>query len=188
MPQKPKKIRKKSITQTLILKGKAVSFIDWANVYGWAESLVEPTNPKDLYKYLKSYKEVKAINFYYGKDNNSKSREFLENIKKMGFLLFTKPVKYIVVGKLGTEDLKKRKCDFDIEICMSVYDYLKKGYETFLFFSGDGDFAPLYRYLINNRKRVLVIYEKGHLGREVWFIKRGLFKTRLSYVIKNNPR
>ena len=65
---------------------------------------------------------------------------------------------------------------------MAVYKYLEEGYSSFIFLSGDGDFAPLYEYLIKLKKQVLVIYEKGHLGREVWGIKTGLFKTRLSYL------
>src|SRR3990167_7982936 len=40
----------------------------------------------------------------------------------------------------------RRKCDFDIEIAMDVYKFLDQ-YNTFTFFSGDGDFAPLLNFL-----------------------------------------
>jgi len=163
----------------LKLKGKTAVFIDWANVYGWISSLKKPVNPKKLFKYLKTYPEICSINFYYGKDTNKKSKEFLVEIKKMGYKLTTKPVKHITVGKVANTVIRKRKCDFDIEICMAVYSCLEKKIGSFIFFTGDGDFEPLYKHLIKLRKQVIVIYQKGHLGKEVWELKRGIFKTEI---------
>lgn len=51
--------------------------------------------------------------------------------------------------------------------------------QSFVFFTGDGDYEPLYKMLIGLRKQVMVIYTKGHLGREIWAIKKGLFKAQL---------
>ena len=167
--------------QVLKLKGKTAVFIDWANVHNWKKFLKKEPNPEQIFKYLKNYESIKDVNFYFGKDNHSKSHKFLKDIKKIGYNLSTKSVKYIKIE--GTE-IQQRKCDFDIEICMSVYNCLEKDFDSFLFFSGDGDFAPLYEYLIEKRKQVIVIFEHGHLGREVWDIKKGVFKTRLSYLIK----
>lgn len=65
---------------------------------------------------------------------------------------------------------------------MSVYACLEKGFDSLIFFSRDGDFEPLYKFLIKKDKQVIVIYEQGHLGKEVWNIKKGLFRTRLSYL------
>ena len=176
--------------QILKLRAKAAVFVDLANVYHWKKSLKKEVDPKKLFKYLKKYPEIQSINFYYGKDKNKKSREFLKSIKKIGYKLVTKPVKYIIVGKVAETVIRKRKCDFDIEICMAVYGHLEKNFESFIFFTGDGDFAPIYEFLIKKRKQVIVIYEKGYLGKEVWNIKKGLFKTRLTYlqIGKNNPR
>ncbi len=56
----------------IILNGKTAVFVDWANVYGWKKSLKKEVDPKKLYKYLKKYKEIKSINFYFGTDNNNK--------------------------------------------------------------------------------------------------------------------
>ena len=130
-----KKKTKTTKPQILKLRGKAIVFIDWANVYNWRASFKQPVNPEKLFKYLKTYPKIQSINFYYGKDKNLKSKEFLKNIKKIGYKLTTKPVKYITVGKVANTTIKKRKCDFDIEISMSVYDSLKKGLESFIFFS-----------------------------------------------------
>ncbi len=172
--------------QTLKLKGKTAVYIDWANVYKWKHAIKNEIDPKILLKYLKAYKEIKSINFYFGTDKNKKSKEFLKNMRKAGFKVTTKPVKYITVGYFEGERLKKRKCDFDIEICMDVYEQIDKNYKSFLFFSGDGDFAPLYKYLIKKEKQVMVIYEQGHVGKELWKINK-LFLTRLTYLKINNP-
>lgn len=175
--------------QILKLKGKTAVFIDWANIYNWKKSLKEKIDLKKLFAYLHAHQEIKSINFYFGEDKHPKSKQFLQEIKKIGYQVITKPVKYIVVGRINRNIIKKRKCDFDIEICMKVYQLLNRNYQSFIFFSGDGDFAPLYQYLISEKKQVIVIYEKGFLGKEIWQINRGLFKTRLSYLIaKNNPR
>lgn len=125
--------------QVLKLKGKTGVFIDWANVYGWKSNLKDTAGCRKLFKYLKSHANIELINFYYGEDNNQKSKDFLKEVHKIGFNVTKKPVKYIVV-------------------------------------------EPIYQFLINKHKQVIVIYEQGHLGKEVWNIKKGLFKTRLSYL------
>ncbi|MFA6519138.1 MAG: NYN domain-containing protein [Candidatus Shapirobacteria bacterium] len=168
--------------QKLLLKGKTAVFIDYANVYGWRDELVKPVDPNKLYKYLKTYSQIESINFYYGSDSNPQSKNFLTQIKKIGYNLTTKPVKYITIANIRGKLIKIRKCDFDIEICMSVYRSIEENYQTFVFFTGDGDFEPIYRYLIEKKKQVLVVYEHGHLGREIWNIKRGLFKTRFTFL------
>jgi uncharacterized LabA/DUF88 family protein len=168
--------------QKLTIKSKSVVYIDYGNVYGWKSHLKKPVDPKILHQYLKQYSQIDSINFFYGIDINQKSKDFLKQIKQIGYNLITKPVKYITVGKVNNQDIKIRKCDFDIEICMNVYQHLKDKYQTFIFFSGDGDFAPIYQYLIKQNKKVIVIYEQGHLGKEVWEINKGLFKTRFSFL------
>lgn len=86
----------------------------------------------------------------------------------------------------------RRKCDFDMEICIDVYDAIKKDFESFLFFSGDGDFAPLYKLLISQHKQVIVIFAHGHMGKEVYQIKRGIFtkavdKLEVDLFVKKIP-
>jgi len=195
----------------LNLKGKTAVFIDWANVYGWRGYKVDP---KKLYKYLKAYRQVLDIRFYFGLDKHPKSRSFLESMKRIGFTVITKEVKYIPVSLdtshfkqtfkeikdslteakgIAPKDLKKllgildqkiirRKCDFDIEIAMDVYPLLETA-ETFIFFSGDGDFAPLINFLANKRKQVIVVFGEGHLGKEIAKLGKKVFLCS----IKNIP-
>jgi uncharacterized LabA/DUF88 family protein len=174
------------LQQVLKLKGKTGVFIDWANVYGWRDSLKYKPDPGAIFDYLSSYKEIEDIRFYYGEDSNDQSKDFLESIKKTGFTLVTKPVKHIVVGNVEGTIIKKRKADFDLEIGLDCFESLDK-YQTFIFFSGDGDFVTLYDRLIARGKQIIVIFEQGHLGKEIWDIKKRLFKTRFSYLDINNP-
>jgi len=174
-------------------------YIDWANVHGWEKSLKREICPKKLFRYLKSYKEIQDINFYFGTDKHKKSKQFLKDIKKIGYNLTTKPVKYIRLNlpirieSIGYEILKPaniltpayvRKCDFDMEISIDVHRALNQTIHGFIFFTGDGDFAPLYKLLIQNNKQVIVVYASGHLGKEVWKIKKGLFKIKIDNLLK----
>lgn len=194
----------------LKLRGKAAVFIDWANVYGWRQSLKREVEPRKLFKYLKNYPEVEEINFYYGIDRHPKSKQLLNDIRKVGFNVVSKDVKYIPVSLdlshfkemarevkdalklINNLDIKivekilhildrkvlRRKCDFDMEIALDCFGCLNQ-YSSFVFFSGDGDFEPLYKFLIRLKKQVIVIYASGHLGKEVWNLRRGIFKTEI---------
>jgi len=177
-------MKKSRTSQKLIIfRGKTAVFIDWANVYGWKKSLKLEVNIWTLYKYLKSYKKVEGIYFYFGKDNNPKSEEFLEQAEKIGYKVVTKAVKYILIENWEKERIYRRKCDFDMEVCMDVHKKISEGFESFVFFTGDGDFEPLYKLLIALNKQVIVVYTKGHLGREVWNMKKGIFKVELENLI-----
>lgn len=176
-------MEKSLLVKHLELRGKTTVYIDWANVHGWTKSLKREVNPKKLFKYLKSYKEVKKIQFYFGTDKHPKSKNFLLRIKKIGYKVVTKPVKYILVTEIQEKKIYKRKCDFDMEICIDVHKDLEMGVESFTFFTGDGDFRPLYELLINKKRQVIVVYVRGHLGREIWEMKRGIFKTELKKLL-----
>ncbi len=167
----------------IILRGKTAVFVDWANVYGWKKSLKLEIDISILYKYLKSYKEIEEIYLYFGKDNHPKSEKFLNQAEKIGYKVITKPVKYILVENLGAEKIYRRKCDFDMEVCIDVHKKVAENFESSIFFTGDGDFEPLYKLLIGLKKQVVVVYTAGHLGREIWSIKKGLFKVQIKNLI-----
>lgn len=164
------------------LRDRVVVFVDWANVYNWRKSLGREIDALSLYRYLKIYPEIKEIRFYFGKDKNIQSKKFLNKVTKIGFAVVTKPVKYIQIAKVESQRIYRRKCDFDMEICMDVHKFLKRNIESFIFFTGDGDFAPLYKFLIGLKKQVIVVYAKNHIGREVWEIKKGLFKIQIAHL------
>lgn len=62
--------------------------------------------------------------------------------------------------------VKRRKCDFDVEITMDVRDLVDK-IDGFVLFSGDGDYAPLLKWLLDQQKQVVVVFAPGRLGKEV---------------------
>lgn len=167
----------------LNLKGETAVFVDWANVYGWKKSLKREIDPQKLYRYLASYKEIKHIFFYFGTDTHPKSKAFLLKMKQSGYQVVTKPVKYIFVAEVKGEKIYKRKCDFDMEISLDVHRLVQEKIRSFIFFSGDGDFEPLYQLLIKLKKQVIVIYASGHIGREIVQIEKKIFL----FNIKNIP-
>jgi uncharacterized LabA/DUF88 family protein len=162
----------------LKIKGKAAVFIDWANVYGWEKSLKKEIDTGRLFEYLRTYPEISCIRLYFGTDNNQKSREFLQDAEVLGYTIITKLVKYIVAAQFDGQKIYRRKCDFDMEACIDAHR-LSEYIDSFIFFTGDGDFDPLYRLLIDRGKQVMVVYTAGHLGREIWAIRSGLFKIQL---------
>ncbi|MBI3273597.1 MAG: NYN domain-containing protein [Candidatus Colwellbacteria bacterium] len=173
----------KNQKKKLLLKGKTLVIIDWANVYGWTQSLKREPDPLKIFEYLKTYKEIEDMRFYFGTDVHEKSIAFIEEMSKKGFTVITKPVKYVPAAKVKGKIIYRRKCDFDMEACIDVHALLKQDYQSFIFFTGDGDYDPLYKMLIQLQKQVIVVYAAGHLGREIWGIKKGLFKAQLKNLI-----
>jgi len=162
----------------LKLNGKTCVMVDWANVYGWSHNLKKEVDEEKLYKYLKKYKQIEKINCYFGEDKiKIKSKEFLNKVEKIGYNLITKDVKFIkIFDDVGKIFILKRKCDFDLEIGLDTMELVDK-YDIFMFFSGDGDFRTLYDRLVLKGKFVIVVYMYGCLGREIWEMKKGIFKT-----------
>lgn len=70
--------------------------------------------------------------------------------------------------------VKRRKCDFDVEISCDVYNNLNR-MKTFLLFSGDGDYAALVKDVIKKGRQAIVVFGHGHKGREYDDIGNGLF-------------
>ena len=168
----------------LILRGKAVAFIDWANVYGWSKSLKREVEPQKLFRYLRNYQEITDIRLYFGEDEHIKSKEFLAHARDSGYTVIIKPVKYIPAATIDRQVIYRRKCDFDMEVCIDVHRILNERVESFIFFTGDGDYEPLYKMLIGLHKQVIVVYTKGHLGREIWAMKKGIFKVELKNLME----
>lgn len=181
--------------------------IDWANVYGWFEKLGWEIEPKKFYKYLRSYSQITDIRFYFGiEKGNKKSEEFQRRIKKIGYTLISKELKWVPVSldrihfknflkELSkiTDNLEKgnadfadqlrkaiktpiyrRKCDFDCEITIDVIKNINE-IDGLILFSGDGDYAVVVNELIKRNKRAIVVFAKGHKGKEYQDFKKGLY-------------
>lgn len=166
----------------LRLRGKTCVFVDWANVHGWERVLERSIEIKRVKSYLSSL-GIKQIRFYFGTDSNKKSVGFISRAKKLGFKVVTKPVKYLRI-RTGNGYIRKRKCDFDLEIGLDCYERLER-YDSFVFWSGDGDYATLYQRLLKKRKQVIVIFGRGCLGIEVSRM-RGVYLCSVEKIFPKN--
>lgn len=160
-----------------ILKGKTAVFVDWANVHGWEEKMKWEIDLDKLGLHLRSYKNINEMRFYFGTDIHPSSKEQIKKAEKAGFFIVTKPVKYLPV-KDRDIIVWKRKCDFDLEIGLDCYENIDS-YDGFIFFSGDGDFATLYKRLLKRGKQVIVVSASGSLGREIAFINQGIYIVKV---------
>jgi len=75
---------------------------------------------------------------------------------------------------LLSQPLRRRKCDFDIEIALDVFRNLEN-FDSFILFSGDGDYKPLVQYCIENKKQAIIVAQPGSLGKEYRIIPLGLY-------------
>lgn len=165
--------------KVLILKGRCVVFVDWANVYGWTKTLKREVDLEALFCYLRTYEQIQEVRLYFGTDRHPKSVAFLEQAHRIGYIVVTKPVKHILVAEVDGRKVYRRKCDFDMETCIDVHRALRNGVKSFIFFTGDGDFEPLYRMLIEEQKQVVVVYMYHHLGMEIFQMRRGIYKVSM---------
>ncbi len=78
--------------------------------------------------------------------------------------------------------VKRRKCDFDVEIARDVCN-LSNSFDTLLLFSGDGDYAALVEDLISKGKKVIVVFAPGHIGREYDPLCKELKKNNKGYAL-----
>jgi uncharacterized LabA/DUF88 family protein len=68
----------------------------------------------------------------------------------------------------------RRKCDFDCEIAIDVMKKIDQ-IDGLVLFSGDGDYAVLVDELIKRGKHAIVVFAKGHKGKEYKDFKKGLY-------------
>jgi uncharacterized LabA/DUF88 family protein len=143
-------------------------------------------DPERLYEYLTKYKNVKQVFLFAGEDDHPKSREFLEDCRRIGYTVVTKKVKYVQTAvqsspfwetikeyvpaekldELKNDPIMRRKCDFDVEISKELLLNIED-YHTFILFSGDGDYAPVIEEVMEREKRVFIVSTLHSLGREI---------------------
>lgn len=160
--------------------GRIFSFVDFGNVRPWAKELWPEENQDrinieidieklaDLCNWVNSVKKF----FYYGyfpssSDRHESSIFRIDKAKRCGFEVKTKEVKAIpqyseegkLVGRLS-------KCNFDVEITMTLLTKIDK-YDSVMLFSGDSDFGSLMSYLKNNGKQIIVICTRNRMSSEL---------------------
>ncbi len=184
--------------QKLKIWWKALVIVDWGNIYKTYCEHIWIKLFKDSYDFLIKILEKITNNFssekikkenifvFVGIDENIKSSViFAKKLKE--FLwegnVITKPVKFLKDKNWNI----KRKADFDGLIWYFVCKK-EKDFRSFIFLSSDGDFADIYKSLLENNKQIIVFHwitfeektyiknwlkkkkkkKKYNLGKEVW--------------------
>lgn len=94
-----------------------------------------------------------------------------------------------LLRKLPKIPIYRRKCDFDCEIAIDVIKNIDK-FNSFILFSGDGDYAVVVDELIKHGKQAIVVFAPGCKGKEYGDFKRGLYLcsvNKLKLFIKKYP-
>lgn len=79
------------------------------------------------------------------------------------------------------EPVRRRKCDFDVEIARDVFN-LSDTFDHFILFSGDGDYSALVEDLIINKgKKVIVVFAPWHIGKEYGKLIEKFKENKLEY-------
>jgi len=185
------------------MKKPAYAFIDASNLfYGGEKSLGWKIDYQKLIKYIKKKYLVKKV-FYYGgielngfpysildkkpidliklikyleekNDNNIKSIakiKFYLKLSQFGYLLQLKPVK--IFHEPNGKITKKANCDVDMTFDLMRYI---KDYSDVLILSGDGDFAIVLKYLMENGKKVTVLARGKRTARDIRQLVGGEFR------------
>ena len=143
------KSKKQPITYTFV---DASNIIYGARAEGWFIDL------KKLIVYLKSKFNTKKVFFYYGEDSKSPKKEkFLKKLASFGYTLRVKEIK-----RFGRKS--KANCDVDLTMDMLL---LAAKYQRAIVLTGDGDFTPLFKYLISTKKEIIIISSPKRTAKEI---------------------
>jgi len=139
-------------------KLKVYAFVDASNIIYGARAEGWFIDQKKLLNYLKKKFHVSKAFFYYGKDSKSvKKEKFLQKLKEFGYTLRVKEIK-----RYG----RKTKANCDVDLTMDVLLNIEK-YQRTIILSGDGDFLPLIKYVMRQKKEVVVIASPRSTAREI---------------------
>ena len=147
--------------------------IDAANLEKSAQALQMKVHYTKLKRFFEQNGQLQGIRFYTAAFMTVNHEDFLESLKRRGYMLVTKPVKEIVDKNMSQ---KVRKANFDVEITMDVLD-LMNTFDVLILFSGDSDFDCLVQRIRNRGKKVFVFSTKYHISRELIRKKSPSFST-----------
>jgi len=137
--------------------------IDAANLEKSAQSLNLKVHYTKLKRFFEQRGQLKGIRFYTAAFGTDSHQDFLESLKRRGYVLITKPVKEIINKNIAE---KVRKANFDVEMTMDVMDLMGE-FDTLILFSGDSDFDCLVQRVRHRGKKVFVFSTRYHISREL---------------------
>lgn len=142
------------------MAGKEVvyAFIDASNIIYGARSEGWFIDQKKLFIYLKNKFQISKAFFYYGKDSKDPKKEaFLKKLEQFGYILRVKEIK-----RFG----KRIKANCDVDLTMDMLIKIEE-YNKAIVLTGDGDFAPLFIYLISKKKQIIIISSPKRTAKEI---------------------
>ncbi|MBU0458620.1 NYN domain-containing protein [Patescibacteria group bacterium] len=143
--------------------GRTYVFIDAANILYSQQTLGWRVDYTKLKNYLDNECLLGKIFFYTGKvGDNIKQQSFLNKLRRIGYFVNAKEVKRIRMS----DNMYILKGNLDVELAIDAVLNMHN-YDTILLLSGDSDFAYLLDVLKKNRRRVLVVSERGHVSLEL---------------------
>ncbi len=106
---------------------------------------------------------------------------FYLKLKQFGYNLFLKPVKLYEQEDGSTK--RKANCDVDMTFYLMKE---KDNFERIIVLSGDGDFLPVFKYLKQSNKEVIILARASRTAREIKQFAGGSFRdfTKLETHIK----
>lgn len=138
-------------------------FIDVSNIYYSQRTLGWQIDYQKVIHFFREKTRLKAAYFYSGVvSHDPKQQQFFRKMKKFGFTIKTKEVKWIKIGH------KKiiGKGNLDIELALDLTHQTNK-YDTALLFSGDSDFSAAVEFSQAKGKKVIVFSSRGHISKEL---------------------
>lgn len=145
------------------IKGKIYVFIDVENIFYSQRNLGWKISYEKLMKYFKKEcEEVKCFAYSGLDENNTKQKKFLDMLEINGYVVRTKIVKKINLGR----DKYKWKSNLDVELALEMVELADK-YDTAILMSGDSDFATPLDKIKQKRKRVIVMSTRGRVAKEL---------------------
>ena len=147
------------------VKGKTYIFIDASNIYHSFKKLGWKIDFLKLMDYFKKYTDFGRIYFYTAYDpEHTKQRRFLDFLEIVGYIVRTKKVKFIKDTTI--EEGGFHKGNLDVELTIDAV-HNRDDFQSFILFSGDGDFEALCKYMRNFRKNCIVVSTKDHVSVEL---------------------
>ena len=174
--------------------GRVAIFIEAANVFYSQKTMGWSFDFRRFYPFfVLMCEEFVGASFYFalwfemGNKKRKNEEKLISMLKREGFRVVVKDSK-----RVGSN--VKANCDVELTIDAVA---LANSYDTFVLFSGDGDFTPLCKYLKRQGKRTVVSSYRGHISSELiesadFYIPFNKIRTELEYLgnlgkIKKDP-
>lgn len=167
---------------------KAAIFIDDANLFYMQKRVGWEIDWQKTKEFFEQYFSAISWRYYLGMPQKGKGRfeneKFTEELKQIGFLIKSKPLK-----KIYLDDRKidfKHKCNFDVEIAFDLAKMIDT-VDLAIIMSGDSDFLEAKNFCLGNGKNFLMVCFEKRVAWEIRRIYHIFFEDIKEFVQKINP-